>query len=98
MSTVSFSIFPNDNFIDLCLYQYGKEQCDPGHSFGPATRNHYLFHYVLSGTGTLMADNSKGITQTYYREKRSGISDFSRADHHLFCRPGASLGICLAGI
>ena len=66
MSTVSFSIFPNDNFIDLCLYQYGKEQCDPGHSFGPATRNHYLFHYVLSGTGTLMADNSKGITPWEY--------------------------------
>ena len=43
MSTVSFSIFPNDNFIDLCLYQYGKEQCDHGHSIGPATRNPYLF-------------------------------------------------------
>lgn len=29
----------------------------------PATRNHYLFHYILSGTGTLMADNSKGETR-----------------------------------
>ena len=76
MSTVSFSIFPNDNFIDLCLYQYGKEQCDPGHSFGPATRNHYLFHYVLSGTGTLMADNSKGITQTYSVKSGQGFLIF----------------------
>ena len=65
MSNILFNIFPNENFIDLCMYQFGYEQCDPGHSFGPATRNHYLFHYILSGTGTLMADNAKGETQTY---------------------------------
>ena len=56
----NFHIFPSETFIDLCLYQYGHEKCTPGHLFGPATRNHYLFHYVLSGTGTLMATNSKG--------------------------------------
>ena len=46
MDKLSFNIFPNVNFIDLCMYQFGHEQCEPGHSFGPATRNHYLFHYV----------------------------------------------------
>lgn len=76
MDKLSFNIFPNVNFIDLCMYQFGHEQCEPGHSFGPATRNHYLFHYVLSGTGTLMADNAKGITQTYNIKKRAGLSDF----------------------
>ena len=60
MSNIFFNIFPNENFIDLGMYQYGYEQCEPGHSFGPVTRNHYLFHYVISGTGTLMADNAKG--------------------------------------
>lgn len=64
MSDLLFSVFPNENFVDLCLYQYGWEHCEPSHSFGPASRNHYVFHYVISGTGTLMADNSKGETIT----------------------------------
>lgn len=76
MDKLSFNIFPNVNFIDLCMYQFGHEQCEPGHSFGPATRNHYLFHYVLSGTGTLMADNAKGITQTYNIKSGQGFLIF----------------------
>ena len=71
-----FSIFPNENFIDLGLYQYGWEQCTPGHSFGPAARNHYLFHYVISGTGTLTADDSKGVTQTYSIKTGQGFMIF----------------------
>lgn len=35
MSEVIFSVFPSENFIDLGLYQFGWEQCDPSHSFGP---------------------------------------------------------------
>ena len=76
MSNTFFNIFPNENFIDLCMYQFGYEQCDPGHSFGPATRNHYLFHYILSGTGTLMADNAKGDTQTYSVKSGQGFMIF----------------------
>ena len=60
-----FSIFPNETFVDLGLYQYGWEKCTPLHSFGPAARNHYLFHYVLSGTGTLWAEDSKKETREY---------------------------------
>ena len=51
MSNLLFSVFPNENFVDIGLYQYGWEQCEPSHSFGPAARNHYIFHYVISGTG-----------------------------------------------
>ena len=76
MSNTFFNIFPNENFIDLCMYQFGYEQCDPGHSFGPATRNHYLFHYILSGTGTLMADNANGDTQTYSVKSGQGFMIF----------------------
>lgn len=71
-----FSIFPNENFVDLGLYQYGWEQCEPAHSFGPASRNHYLFHYVLSGDGTLMADNSAGTTHTYHIKSGQGFLIF----------------------
>ena len=76
MSNIFFNIFPNENFIDLSLYQFGYEQCDPGHSFGPASRNHYLFHYVISGTGTLMADNKKGETQIYSIKSGQGFLIF----------------------
>ena len=76
MPDLLFHIFPNENFIDLCLYQYGYEKCDPGHSFGPAARNHYLFHYILSGTVTLLADDTKGITQNYQIRSGQGFMIF----------------------
>lgn len=76
MRDLLFSIFPNENFVDLGLIQFGMEQCEPSHSFGPATRNHYLFHYVISGTGTLNADNSKGVTQTYQIKSKQGFMIF----------------------
>lgn len=76
MSNVIFSIFPSENYIDLDLYQYGWEQCEPGHSFGPAKRNHYLFHYINSGTGILMADDSHGVTQTYHIRSGQGFLVF----------------------
>lgn len=71
-----FSIFPNENFIDLSLYQFGWERCAPSHAFGPAARNHYLFHYVISGTGTLLADDRNGHTCTYQLKAGQGFMLF----------------------
>ena len=65
MHDLLFSVFPNEKFIDLGLFQYGWERCKPAHMYGPAARNHFLFHYVISGTGVLMADNKKGETKTF---------------------------------
>lgn len=76
MEDLVFSVFPSENFIDLGLYQFGWERCEPAHSFGPLARNHYLFHYVFSGTGKLMAQDSKGITQTYHIKSRQGFMIF----------------------
>ena len=55
-----FTIFPSMTFVDLGLYQFGREDCEPAHSFGPAIRNHYLFHYILNGKGTFMWQDAKG--------------------------------------
>lgn len=89
MSEVIFSVFPSENFVDLGLYQFGWEQCDPSHSFGPAARNHYLFHFCLSGTGTLYANNSKGTTDTWQIKSGQGFMIFPHqictyiADHEI---------------
>ena len=73
MSEVIFSVFPSENFIDLGLYQFGWEQCDPSHSYGPAARNHYLFHLCLSGTGRLYAEASKGKSNEYQIKSGQGF-------------------------
>lgn len=76
MKDLLFSVFPNENFIDLSLYQFGWERCMPAHAFGPAARTHYLFHYVISGTGILMADDADGVTQTYQIKSGQGFMIF----------------------
>lgn len=73
MSEIIFNIFPNERFVDLSLYQYGWERCEPLHSYGPFARNHYLFHYIISGTGTLSSTNSNGITQEYQVKSGQGF-------------------------
>ena len=78
MSKHVFSIFPNENFVDLCMYQFGREQCDPAYSFGPATRSHYLFHYVLSGTGRLMTTDFKGQNHEYQIRSGQGFMIFPK--------------------
>lgn len=70
VSNYSFSVFPNENFLDFRLYQYGWEQCIPLHSFGPSVRNHYLFHYIISGQGSMDVNGPGGVTRKY--ELRAG--------------------------
>lgn len=37
----------------------GRETCAPGHSFGPAIREYYLLHCVVSGKGTFCRDGHR---------------------------------------
>lgn len=73
MPEFSFHLFPNERFMDLSLIQYGQEQCAPYHLYGPATRNHYLFHYILSGKGILYSTDSRGGNHTYHLSQGSGF-------------------------
>lgn len=42
----------------------GKENCEPGHSFGPAVRPHYLLHVVLDGKGFY---RKNGVTYSLHK-------------------------------
>ena len=59
--------------MDLTIYQYGYERCEPLKSFGPYVRNNYLFHYVISGKGTLNANDEKDHTSHYHLSAGSGF-------------------------
>ena len=44
-------LFHGLNHTDLNMYQCGTENCDKGHWYGPAVRDHFLIHYIHSGKG-----------------------------------------------
>ena len=46
----SFKI-PFHSSLGLAVYSCGIQRCGPGHSWGPAVRDHYLIHYITSGKG-----------------------------------------------
>lgn len=39
------------NLTALSVYNVGFQKCDPGFCWGPGVRNHYLIHYIRSGSG-----------------------------------------------
>lgn len=46
-----FYVFNNRAYVDFYPVQFGMEACQPLHSFGPTKKQHYLFHYIISGSG-----------------------------------------------
>lgn len=59
------------NHMDLNMYRCGVEDCSPGHSWGPAVRDHYLIHYILSGKGNFQVGDN-----IYTLEKGQGFLIF----------------------
>lgn len=38
------------------VHQYGWQNCSSGHSYGPAVRDHFLIHFIVSGKGIFEVD------------------------------------------
>lgn len=72
MNTFTQNVY-TDRFVDLTLFESGRQQCGRGHSHGPATRDHYLFHYILSGKGILYVDDSDGHTSSFELDAGRGF-------------------------
>lgn len=71
-----YQVFPATDYINLVPYQYGREFCAPGHKFGPYRRNHFLFHYVISGKGTLLSEDEQGRETFYELQAGQGFMIF----------------------
>ena len=41
------------------LNYYGREQCEPGYTFGPFTRTNYTLHIVSRGKGILLKSGGR---------------------------------------
>lgn len=50
---MSEMLLTNRELTDLNPLSFGREECVPLHSFGPAIRKYTLIHYVEQGKGTL---------------------------------------------
>lgn len=48
----SFKLGKKEN-LSLNVYNTGYQRCEAGYTWGPATRDHYLFHLVTEGKGML---------------------------------------------
>lgn len=59
---------PLDEGMDLIVYHYGMENCKPSHSYGPALRDHFLLHYIISGSGKFEFDG-----QSYTLHENQGF-------------------------
>lgn len=53
---------------ELYVTQYGKENCAPGHFYGPAVRDYYLLHYIMDGCGMFRTGG-----KTYHLNKGEGF-------------------------
>jgi len=53
---------------ELDIYYYGSQICNEGHYWGPAIKEHYKIHYILSGKGVFSTGDN-----TYYLKEGQGF-------------------------
>lgn len=45
--------------MSLSVYNVGFQKCEPLYQWGPGIRDHYLIHYIISGSGTYVCGNKE---------------------------------------
>lgn len=50
--------FSHSVFEDLIPLYCGFQKCKPGHRYGPAMRDHFYYHYIISGCGSIKIDDT----------------------------------------
>ncbi|MBQ4051712.1 MAG: AraC family transcriptional regulator [Oscillospiraceae bacterium] len=53
MDPYKFSYHASQDNISLSIYNTGYQKCEPGYTWGPATRDHYVLHFAAEGKGVL---------------------------------------------
>ena len=59
-----FEIVVDKKYDGLNPVQFGYEACAPAHAYGPAVRNHWLLHYVSSGSGRFEREGKRYNVKT----------------------------------
>lgn len=75
-------LFLSNDFFDITIYQYGYQQCEPFHTFGPAMRNHYLIHYIISGTGVYRAGTEKSEAEYHLHAGQAFLIEPNKVIHY----------------
>ena len=65
--------FPDASYVDLSIIDYGFEECNPIHSYGPTIRSYYLFHYILSGKGLVHYYDDEGAITSFPVSRGEGF-------------------------
>lgn len=47
--------------VSLSVYNVGFQKCEPMYQWGPGIRDHYLIHYIISGSGTYYVNGDSHI-------------------------------------
>ncbi|MCQ2386460.1 MAG: AraC family ligand binding domain-containing protein, partial [Clostridia bacterium] len=45
--------------VEINIRQYGREECEPCHFFGPCVRDHFLLHFVANGKGKFASNGQE---------------------------------------
>lgn len=88
MNTIKHRAENLNNGGSVTVYYCGYEKCEGGHFWGPAVRNQYLLHYVISGKGTYTVGE-----ETYTLHANECFLIRPGEPHILHCRPRRPVGV-----